>query len=154
VVVASRCGESNEPSNDAVPSARGQRNDVPIGVHPYRKNWSYLVAFSKAKKPSPPLPLFVKRALLVLVRHVKAFASALKYWAPEGDEIDPPVGFPPVPPGGLEDPILTFKSWSEVSQMCGDSRVWAGLHFEVSNSVYAILKWPESLLLPMRSGCF
>eukprot|EP00752_Nemacystus_decipiens_P007406 g6624.t1 len=56
----------------------------------------------------------------------EAFASALKVWA-GADEIDPPLEFPPPEFGG---PVLTFTSWSEMSQMCGDSRVWAGLHFE------------------------
>lgn len=41
------------------------------------------------------------------------------------DTIDPPLEQPE------EDPLLTFASWSEISEMCGDSRVWAGLHFEV-----------------------
>ncbi len=61
--------------------------------------------------------------------------SALQNWAREGDTIEPPISFPP----GVDPPILTFSSWSEVSQMCGDSRVWAGLHFEASDFVYARL---------------
>ncbi|CAM9150528.1 unnamed protein product [Ectocarpus sp. 8 AP-2014] len=56
----------------------------------------------------------------------EGFASALRLWA-GNDTIDPPIGFPPPEFGG---PILEFSSWTEVSQMCGDSRVWAGLHFE------------------------
>lgn len=38
------------------------------------------------------------------------------------DEISPP----------LEFANFTFTSWSEVSQVCGDSRVWGGMHFAVS----------------------
>ncbi|CAB1104024.1 CPO-like [Ectocarpus sp. CCAP 1310/34] len=56
----------------------------------------------------------------------EGFASALRLWA-GNDIIDPPIGFPPPEFGG---PILEFSSWTEISQMCGDSRVWAGLHFE------------------------
>ncbi|CAM9270140.1 unnamed protein product [Ectocarpus sp. 6 AP-2014] len=55
----------------------------------------------------------------------EAFASALRVWAGT-DTIDPPLGQPE------EDPLVTFASWSEISEMCGDSRVWAGLHFEES----------------------
>eukprot|EP00903_Cladosiphon_okamuranus_P012376 g11599.t1 len=58
----------------------------------------------------------------------EAFVSALKLWA-ESDTIDPPLEFPP-PEFGV--PILSFSSWSEVSQTCGDSRVWGGMHFEGS----------------------
>eukprot|EP00752_Nemacystus_decipiens_P014976 g13334.t1 len=54
-----------------------------------------------------------------------AFASALRVWAGT-DTIDPPLEQPE------DDPLLTFSSWSEISEMCGDSRVWAGLHFEES----------------------
>ena len=61
----------------------------------------------------------------------QGFVSALKYWA-GADPFDPPIEFPPPEFGG---PILTFTSWSEVSQMCGDSRVWAGLHFEVNTTL-------------------
>eukprot|EP00752_Nemacystus_decipiens_P012197 g10813.t1 len=56
----------------------------------------------------------------------EAFASALQVWAGT-DTIDPPLEFPPPEFGG---PVLTFTSWSEMSQMCGNTRVWAGLHFE------------------------
>ena len=34
----------------------------------------------------------------------------------------------------LESSPFNFTSWSEVSQVCGDSRVWGGMHFEVSPS--------------------
>lgn len=37
------------------------------------------------------------------------------------DEINPPVALGP----------FSFSSWSEVSQICGDSRVWGGMHFKV-----------------------
>lgn len=36
-------------------------------------------------------------------------------------------------PGGVSlGQHLSFDSWSEVSQICGDSRVWGGMHFEVT----------------------
>ena len=38
------------------------------------------------------------------------------------DEISPP----------LEFASFTFTSWAEVSKVCGDSRVWGGMHFAVS----------------------
>ena len=66
----------------------------------------------------------------------KGFVSALKLWA-GADAIDPPLDFPPPEFGG---PILTFGSWSEISQMCGDTRVWAGLHFEVCDGHRALLR--------------
>eukprot|EP00903_Cladosiphon_okamuranus_P012371 g11596.t1 len=56
----------------------------------------------------------------------EAFVSALRVWA-ETDTIEPPLEFPPPEFGG---PLLSFTSWAEVSQLCGDTRVWAGLHFE------------------------
>ncbi|CAM9691475.1 unnamed protein product [Sphacelaria rigidula] len=40
------------------------------------------------------------------------------------DEISPPLDFPIGP-----DNVLTFGSWSEISQACSDSRLWGGLHF-------------------------
>ncbi|CAM9870915.1 unnamed protein product [Ectocarpus fasciculatus] len=45
------------------------------------------------------------------------------------DTIDPALQFPPGPlPPGF-NASLEFDSWSEVSQVCGDSRVWGGMHF-------------------------
>ncbi|CAM9235018.1 unnamed protein product [Laminaria digitata] len=38
------------------------------------------------------------------------------------DEISPPLMFA----------SFSFTSWSEISQVCGDSRVWGGMHFAVS----------------------
>lgn len=43
------------------------------------------------------------------------------------DEINPPVEAGP----------FTFTSWSEISQVCGDSRVWGGMHFEVRATNHA-----------------
>ncbi|CAM9184717.1 unnamed protein product, partial [Laminaria digitata] len=34
----------------------------------------------------------------------------------------------------LELGPFSFSSWSEVSHVCGDSRVWGGMHFEVSST--------------------
>jgi len=74
----------------------------------------------------------MKRAVVAcLLSALQAFANALRHWAEE-DTIAPPLLLPPTELGG---PFLEFSSWSEVSEMCGDSRVWAGLHFEVGASV-------------------
>ncbi|CAM9338597.1 unnamed protein product [Ectocarpus sp. 8 AP-2014] len=46
------------------------------------------------------------------------------------DKIEPPLQFPPgPPPPGFDEPPLVFSSWSEISQVCGDSRVWGGVNF-------------------------
>ncbi|CAM9889716.1 unnamed protein product, partial [Ectocarpus sp. 6 AP-2014] len=55
----------------------------------------------------------------------EGFASALRLWAGTIRSILQSGSLPEF--GG---PILEFSSWTEVSQMCGDTRVWAGLHFE------------------------
>ncbi|CAM9706452.1 unnamed protein product, partial [Scytosiphon promiscuus] len=47
------------------------------------------------------------------------------------DVIEPALQFPPGdPPAGFDSPPLEFSTWSEVSEVCGDSRFWGGLHFE------------------------
>ena len=58
----------------------------------------------------------------------------MREWLDGEDEINPPIQFPPPEFGG---PVVTFSSWSEVSGMCGDSRVWGGLHFEVNEESFA-----------------
>lgn len=68
------------------------------------------------------------------------YANTLEVWAGT-DTIDPPLQFPPPEFGG---PVLEFSAWSEVSKMCGDSRVWGGLHFEVSAPAS---KWQSNRLL-------
>lgn len=60
----------------------------------------------------------------------------IRDWLDGEDEIDPPIQFPPPEFGG---PVVTFSRWSELSGMCGGSRVWGGMHFEV--------KRPRLLLL-------
>ena len=64
------------------------------------------------------------------------------------DVIDPVLQFPPgTPPDGFDAPPLEFDSWSEISEVCGDSRIWGGLHFAVSSG--------RSLLLGAGwGGCF
>lgn len=44
------------------------------------------------------------------------------------DIIDPPLEFPIG-----EDVVAEFSRWSEISDMCGDSRLWGGMHFYVSH---------------------
>lgn len=43
------------------------------------------------------------------------------------DTIDPPLEF-----SIADDVNATFSAWSEVSEVCGDSRLWGGMHFPVS----------------------
>ncbi|CAN0483832.1 unnamed protein product, partial [Ectocarpus sp. 12 AP-2014] len=45
------------------------------------------------------------------------------------DKIEPALQFPPGPPPASLNASLEFTSWSEISQVCGDSRVWGGIHF-------------------------
>ena len=55
------------------------------------------------------------------------------------DTIDPALQFPPGPlPPGF-NASLEFDSWSEVSQVCGDSRVWGGMHFAVSSITFFLI---------------
>lgn len=55
------------------------------------------------------------------------YAEQIAYFLGE-DEIDPPLQVgPPLTAGPME-----FHSWSEISQICGDSRAWGGMHFAVS----------------------
>eukprot|EP00752_Nemacystus_decipiens_P017791 g15951.t1 len=56
----------------------------------------------------------------------EAFVGAMKLWTGT-DDLDPPLEYPAPE---LGEPMLTFTSWSEISEMCGESRLWAGLHFE------------------------
>ncbi|CAN0194683.1 unnamed protein product [Scytosiphon promiscuus] len=57
----------------------------------------------------------------------EVYAEQLKDWLDGEDEFDPPVQFPPPE---LAPPVLEFSSWSAVSEMCGESRYWGGMHFE------------------------
>lgn len=61
----------------------------------------------------------------------QAYAEQLKDWRDGADVIDPPIQFPP--PGSGAPLSLEFSSWSAISEMCGDSRYWGGMHFEVSD---------------------
>ncbi|CAN0096425.1 unnamed protein product [Ectocarpus sp. 4 AP-2014] len=45
------------------------------------------------------------------------------------DKIEPALQFPPGPPPAGLNASLEFASSSEISQVCGDSRVWGGMHF-------------------------
>lgn len=67
-------------------------------------------------------------------RFFQAYAEQIRFWLDGEDEIDPPIQFPPPEYGG---PIVTFSRWSEVSAMCGDSRLWGGMHFEVKRRALA-----------------
>lgn len=53
----------------------------------------------------------------------------------DSDGINPPLELGP----------FSFSSWSEISQVCGDSRVWGGMHFEVS-------KWLDGKFLGLITG--
>ena len=57
---------------------------------------------------------FIWRVIQVFAEQVELFLGS--------DEISPPLELGP----------FTFTSWSEISQVCGDSRVWGGMHFKVS----------------------
>ncbi|CAM9509280.1 unnamed protein product, partial [Scytosiphon promiscuus] len=57
----------------------------------------------------------------------EAYVEQIREWLDGEDEIDPPIQFPPPE---LGTPVLEFSSWSEISEMCGDSRYWGGMHFE------------------------
>ncbi|CAM9482619.1 unnamed protein product [Ectocarpus fasciculatus] len=62
----------------------------------------------------------------------EAFARQIKNFFGT-DEIDPPLQFPPgAPPAGFTSAPLEFSSWSEIAEVCGDSRVWGGMHFRDS----------------------
>lgn len=44
------------------------------------------------------------------------------------DDLDPPLEF------AISDTVtVKFGSWSEMSEICGDSRLWGGMHFAVSD---------------------
>ncbi|CAN0551951.1 unnamed protein product, partial [Ectocarpus sp. 8 AP-2014] len=59
----------------------------------------------------------------------EAFARQIEYFLGD-DTIEPALEFPPgPPPPGFDAPPLEFASWSEISQVCGDSRAWGGMHF-------------------------
>lgn len=68
------------------------------------------------------------RDTIILVPANACFWTTPKLYAEQvamflgADEIDPP----------LELDAFEFSSWSEISQVCGNSRVWGGLHFAVS----------------------
>lgn len=50
------------------------------------------------------------------------------------DSIEPPLEFP------VSDTVTAeFGSWSEVAQICGESRVWGGMHFAVSVHMFALV---------------
>lgn len=78
----------------------------------------------------------------------------MREWLDGEDEINPPIQFPPPEFGG---PVVTFSSWSEVSGMCGDSRVWGGLHFEVNEESFACAQGLEfaswTVLPPPAAAC-
>eukprot|EP00752_Nemacystus_decipiens_P008074 g7217.t1 len=57
----------------------------------------------------------------------EAFTEQIRFWLDGRDEIEPPLQFPPPELGG---PVVVFSRWSEISEMCGQSRVWGGMHFE------------------------
>lgn len=64
----------------------------------------------------------------------QAYAEQIRQWLDGEDEVDPPLQFPPPELGPvLGPPVLEFSSWSEISEMCGDSRYWGGMHFEVND---------------------
>lgn len=63
---------------------------------------------------------------------LQAFAAQVENFL-GSDVIEPPLQFPPgPPPPGFDAPPLEFFSWSEIAQVCGDSRLWGGMHFEAS----------------------
>ncbi len=76
----------------------------------------------------------------------QAFAQALIHFTGQ-DAIDPPIVFP-----APTAPVVTFSSWSEMSHMCGDSRVWGGLHFEVSVAVLLSLVLTFVVVSPWWGG--
>lgn len=53
------------------------------------------------------------------------------------DVVEPALEFP-LPPGS-DAPPLAFSLWSDLAQMCSDSRVLGGMHFEASLSVLCSL---------------
>ena len=61
----------------------------------------------------------------------QAFARQIENFLGD-DTIEPALQFPPgPPPPGFDAPPLEFASWSEISEVCGDSRAWGGMHFAV-----------------------
>ncbi|CAM9420198.1 unnamed protein product [Ectocarpus fasciculatus] len=59
----------------------------------------------------------------------EAFARQIENFLGD-DTIEPALQFPPgPPPPGFDAPPLEFASWSEISEVCGDSRAWGGMHF-------------------------
>ncbi|CAN0217950.1 unnamed protein product, partial [Scytosiphon promiscuus] len=59
----------------------------------------------------------------VFARQIKNFLGS--------DVIEPALEFPPGdPPPGFDAPPLQFSTWSEISEVCGNSRFWGGMHFE------------------------
>lgn len=65
----------------------------------------------------PTFLAFVPPPLQVFAEQVQNFVGA--------DEIVPDLQLGPM------FPLFKFSSWSHISQVCGDSRVWGGMHFEV-----------------------
>lgn len=57
----------------------------------------------------------------------QAFAAQVQHFLGT-DVIEPALAFPP----GFDEPPLEFSSWSEIAEVCGDSRKWGGMHFEAS----------------------
>ncbi|CAM9676919.1 unnamed protein product, partial [Hapterophycus canaliculatus] len=57
----------------------------------------------------------------------EAYAEQIRDWLGGEDALDPPIQFPPAE---LAPPVLEFSSWSAISEMCGDSRYWGGMHFQ------------------------
>lgn len=58
---------------------------------------------------------------------LQVFAEQVEFFV-SSDEI--------VPDLQLND--FSFSSWSEISQVCGDSRVWGGMHFQVSPAHHGV----------------
>ncbi|CAN0141131.1 unnamed protein product, partial [Discosporangium mesarthrocarpum] len=70
----------------------------------------------------------------------QVFAEVLQHSSGE-DDISPPLQFTAATKGSLRsepgitpatDVVFTYKKWSEIAEMCGQSRLWGGMHFEES----------------------
>lgn len=86
----------------------GMRVSPTVGKH--RRRWAPLILLGNV----PSLGFQV-------------FAEQVAYSLGE-DTIDPPLTFDV---GGV---VLEFDSWSEIAKICGESRVWGGMHFAVGQT--------------------